>query len=56
MEDGQTYFDYTKLSPAGHEMLKKLARQTPNYNRNREHVCSFFVKGHCSRGDECPYR
>lgn len=37
-------------------MLKQLARTDPYYKRNRPHVCSFFVKGECSRGAECPYR
>ena len=37
-------------------MLKQLARTDPYYKRNRAHVCSFFVKGECTRGDECPYR
>lgn len=37
-------------------MLKQLARTDPYYKRNRPHVCSFFVKGECKRGDECPYR
>ena len=38
------------------EMLKQLARTDPYYKRNRPHVCSFFVKGDCKRGTECPYR
>lgn len=37
-------------------MLKQLARTDPYYKRNRPHVCSFFAKGDCSRGTECPYR
>lgn len=37
-------------------MLKSLARTDPYYKRNRPHVCSFFVKGECTRGTECPYR
>ena len=37
-------------------MLKQLARTDPYYKRNRPHVCSFFVKGDCKRGTECPYR
>lgn len=41
---------------AGKEMLKQLARSDPYYKRNRPKVCSFFVKGECTRGDECPYR
>ena len=38
------------------DMLLKLARTTPYYNRNRPHICSFWVKGECKRGEECPYR
>lgn len=38
------------------EMLRKLARNQPYYNRNLPHICSFFVKGECTRGEECPYR
>lgn len=37
-------------------MLKQLARTDPYYKRNRPHVCSFFVKGECKRGSECPFR
>jgi pre-mRNA-splicing factor RBM22/SLT11 len=37
-------------------MLKSLARTDPFYKRNRPHVCSFYVKGECKRGTECPYR
>lgn len=37
-------------------MLKKLQRTEPYYKRNRQHICSFFVKGNCTRGAECPYR
>jgi pre-mRNA-splicing factor RBM22/SLT11 len=43
-------------STAGKEMLKKLARQAPYYKRNAPQICSFFVKGECNRGDQCPYR
>lgn len=37
-------------------MLSKLARNSPYYKRNRPHICSFWVKGECKRGEECPYR
>jgi len=43
-----------KMEPS--TMLLKLARTTPYYKRNRAHICSFFVKGECRRGSECPYR
>lgn len=38
------------------EMLGKLSRKAPYYKRNRPHICSFWVKGECKRGEECPYR
>ncbi|KAJ2934935.1 hypothetical protein H1R20_g2174, partial [Candolleomyces eurysporus] len=37
-------------------MLKQLARSDPYYKRNRPHICSFYLKGECNRGDDCPYR
>ncbi|CAJ0571453.1 unnamed protein product, partial [Mesorhabditis spiculigera] len=40
----------------GTEMLKRLQRTGPYYKRNAPHICSFFVKGECKRGEECPYR
>ena len=40
----------------GRELLKKLQRKQPYYKRNEAHVCSFWVKGECKRGEECPYR
>lgn len=45
-----------RASSAGKEMLKQLARTNPYYKRNRPHICSFYVKGECKRGSECPYR
>ncbi|XP_065332585.1 pre-mRNA-splicing factor RBM22 [Cloeon dipterum] len=38
------------------DLLMKLARTSPYYKRNRPHICSFWVKGECKRGEECPYR
>lgn len=37
-------------------MLKQLARTDPYYKRNRPHLCSFYAKGDCKRGSDCPYR
>lgn len=48
--------DFGKSDNATKEMLKKLARQDPAYHRNKPHICSFFVKGTCTRGEACPYR
>lgn len=43
-------------STAASDMLAKLARTAPYYKRNLPHICSFWVKGECKRGEECPYR
>lgn len=45
-----------KVDSAAKETLKKLTRTDPYYKRNRPHICSFYVKGECKRGTECPYR
>jgi pre-mRNA-splicing factor RBM22/SLT11 len=36
-------------------LMKKLDKMKPNYKKNEPHVCTFFLKGECKRGDECPY-
>lgn len=38
------------------ELLMKLRRPEPYYARNRAKICTFFVRGECKRGAECPYR
>mmetsp|Transcript_52365 Transcript_52365/g.87043 ORF Transcript_52365/g.87043 Transcript_52365/m.87043 type:complete len:294 (-) Transcript_52365:3-884(-) len=43
-----------KIEPL--QILKKVARTEPFYKRNQAHVCSFFVRGTCTRGETCPYR
>jgi pre-mRNA-splicing factor RBM22/SLT11 len=45
-----------KVASHKSELLAKLARNQPYYKRNRAHICSFWVKGECKRGEECPYR
>lgn len=35
--------------------LLQLARSDPYYAKNKSHLCSFYAKGECTRGDECPY-
>jgi len=56
LEANRSGLDSTRASSAAKEMLKQLARTDPYYKRNRPHVCSFFVKGECNRGDQCPFR
>ncbi|CAH8389660.1 unnamed protein product [Eruca vesicaria subsp. sativa] len=38
------------------ESIRMLQRTSPYYKRSRAHICSFFIRGECTRGDECPYR
>ena len=38
------------------ELLSQLQRSGPMYSRNKAKICSFFVKGCCTRGSECPFR
>jgi pre-mRNA-splicing factor RBM22/SLT11 len=47
-----TPFSKTQFNP----VIQRLARNTPYYDRNRAHICSFFVKGNCNRGMLCPFR
>jgi len=56
MADEKTLVDSSRSLSAGKDMLKQLARTDPYYKRNRPHICSFFAKGECKRGAECPYR
>jgi len=52
LASGQIQFSRVEQRAA----LSKLARNAPYYKRNEAHVCSFFLKGTCTRGTECPYR
>ncbi|XP_027344260.1 zinc finger CCCH domain-containing protein 4-like isoform X3 [Abrus precatorius] len=45
---------YGKVRP--NDTILKLQRTTPYYKRNRAHICSFYIRGECTRGAECPYR
>ena len=35
-------------------MLERLKRHQPYYKRNMARICSFYVKGECNRGADCP--
>mmetsp|Transcript_7665 Transcript_7665/g.15761 ORF Transcript_7665/g.15761 Transcript_7665/m.15761 type:complete len:423 (-) Transcript_7665:1799-3067(-) len=36
--------------------LKEMANMKPRYERNMAKLCSFFAKGECNRGANCPFR
>eukprot|EP00891_Asterochloris_glomerata_P001996 jgi/Astpho2/1996/Aster-00504 len=52
--DGELDAAFTKQQ--ANDTILRLQRTTPYYKRNRAQICSFFVKGECKRGAECPYR
>jgi len=56
LDGAKSLLDSGRAASIGKEMLKELARSDPYYKRNRPKICSFFVKGECNRGDECPFR
>jgi len=54
--DGTVAVGAVGKAQAPSDLLLRLARTAPYYKRNRPHICSFWVKGECKRGEECPYR
>jgi pre-mRNA-splicing factor RBM22/SLT11 len=45
-----------KMTSTAKDQLKKMARSKPYFERNAAHLCTFYIKGACKRGEECPYR
>ena len=39
-----------------HAQLASIARMEPRYERNLAKLCSFFARGECNRGADCPFR
>jgi pre-mRNA-splicing factor RBM22/SLT11 len=48
--DGGNVTDYA------HAKLSEMARMEPRYERNLAKLCSFFARGECNRGANCPFR
>lgn len=48
--------DAVYKAPAVNNIAEKAKRVGPRYERNRARICSFFLKGTCTRGLYCPYR
>lgn len=47
----------TELNDSTKNAISILANHShPYYERNKAKICSFWVKGECTRGDECPFR
>lgn len=50
------YTNAAGVTPEAHEALMRLNRHQAYYQRNAPKLCSFFARGECNRGSECPYR
>lgn len=48
----QTAFENAPVSA----QLAALAARRPQYARNRTKICTFWLKGECNRGAQCPFR
>lgn len=48
--------DAVYKAPMVNNIAERAKRMGPTYERNRARVCSFFLKGTCTRGLYCPYR
>lgn len=48
--------NFQEYSQAQHEVLEQLARRQPYYKRNDVKLCSFYARGECNRGEDCPFR
>lgn len=50
------YKDAPQSKPLVNNDLLRMARTKPYYKRNLPHICSFYARGMCTRGNACPYR
>ena len=53
IEQGTVAIDTNVLARA---KLQEMAQMEPRYERNLPKLCSFFAKGDCDRGANCPFR
>jgi len=49
-------YDISKYHAFVHHLAQQQKNTSSTPARNKPHVCSFFAKGTCNRGDQCPYR
>lgn len=53
--DTQLAIAYGKATSSS-ATLTRLTRPQPYYKRNEAHLCSFYARGECNRGQLCPFR
>lgn len=46
----------TAANPLAAAQLQEMAQMEPRYERNLPKLCSFFARGECNRGANCPFR
>lgn len=56
LEQGQTNAITDGSNQLAHAKLQEMARMEPRYERNLPKLCSFFARGECDRGANCPFR
>lgn len=54
LEQGNNALGDTNELP--HAKLNDMSRMEPRYERNLPKLCSFFARGECDRGADCPFR
>lgn len=45
-----------QVTDLAHAKLSEMARMEPRYERNLPKLCTFFARGECDRGANCPFR
>eukprot|EP00580_Thalassiosira_gravida_P000384 CAMPEP_0201617480 /NCGR_PEP_ID=MMETSP0492-20130828/36464_1 /ASSEMBLY_ACC=CAM_ASM_000837 /TAXON_ID=420259 /ORGANISM="Thalassiosira gravida, Strain GMp14c1" /LENGTH=371 /DNA_ID=CAMNT_0048085759 /DNA_START=56 /DNA_END=1167 /DNA_ORIENTATION=+ len=56
IEQGKAIASCVPTNSAAAMKLQSMARMEPRYERNLPKLCSFFAKGECNRGLQCPFR
>mmetsp|Transcript_23528 Transcript_23528/g.40137 ORF Transcript_23528/g.40137 Transcript_23528/m.40137 type:complete len:414 (-) Transcript_23528:142-1383(-) len=56
IEQGKAIQSCVPTNSAAAMKLQSMARMEPRYERNLPKLCSFFAKGECNRGMQCPFR
>lgn len=56
IEQGKNIQGCVPTNSAAAMKLQSMARMEPRYERNLPKLCSFFAKGECNRGSQCPFR
>lgn len=54
LAQGQTMVG--EANPLAVAKLEEMANMAPRYERNMAKLCSFFARGECNRGANCPFR